>query len=47
MMQDSLAAIINLIHDPVSKIREISYYTMLNFSENGGIDRLLMANTIE
>ena len=47
MMTDSLAAVINIIHDPISNIRQICYDTLLNFSENGGIDRLLIANTIE
>lgn len=47
MKNNCLGAIINLIHDPVSQIREICYYTMLSFSENGGVDRLLEANTVE
>jgi len=46
-MNESLGAIINLINDSVPTIRQLSYITMLNFSENGGVDELLKVNTVE
>jgi hypothetical protein len=41
MSNNCLDKIINLINDPVASIRELSYITMLNFSENGGDEFLL------